>query len=321
MFLQKAENGYLSDGTASERSDDGASDDKDAESDGDDAESDGCDPNFGEVEVENDKEEDHYGDLISDREEEGEAAEQMFHEGVTFEQLDPYSLVKGSKFVIKKALKKHLRVYFMKHKHQVNFSDSNNYKIRVKCIHHHKTKCPMFIYGRVMKGEGNTFTLISWNLKHTCNEDVKGENRCANPSFVADWYMERLETLGNKNNIPDPESLANEFNKTMKVNIKYHTAWRARNIVLQKLYGSYEEQYKKIPAFCEMVKEKMADSVASFSYETTDNTFLSMTLCFKPVIEGFFVGCRKVIGLDAFHLYGKYGGVLMAATGLDGQNG
>ncbi|XP_026446760.1 uncharacterized protein LOC113347333 [Papaver somniferum] len=179
----------------------------------------------------------------------------------------------------------------------------------------------MFIYGRVLKGEGTIFTLRSWNVKHTCNGNVKEENRCANPEFVTDWYMQRLETLGNKNKIPDPESLANEFNKTMKVNIKYHTAWRARNIVLQNLHGSYEEQYKKIPAFCEMVKEKMPGSVASFSYGSTDNTFLSMTLCFKPAIEGFLAGCRKIIGLDAFHLYGKYGGVLLVATGLDGQNG
>ncbi|XP_026399561.1 uncharacterized protein LOC113295435 [Papaver somniferum] len=155
-----------------------------------------------------------------------------------------------------------------------------------------------------MKDEGTTFTLRSWNLKHTCNGNIKGDNRCANPTFVADWYMERLETLGNKNNIPDPESLANEFNKTMKNH-----------------YGSYEEQYKKILAFCEMVKEKMPSSVASFSYGSTDNTFLSMTLCFKPAIEGFLAGCRKIIGLDACHLYGKYCGVLMVETGLDGQNG
>ncbi|XP_026436564.1 uncharacterized protein LOC113334549 [Papaver somniferum] len=172
-----------------------------------------------------------------------------------------------------------------------------------------------------MKGEGIKFTLRSWNLKHTCNGNVKGENRCENPTFVADWYMERLETLGNKNNIPDPESLANEFNKTMKVNIKYHTSWRSRNIVLHNLYGSYKEQYKKILAFCEMVKEKMSGSVASFSYGRTYNTFLSMTLCFKPAIEGFLAGCRKIIELDACHSYGKYGGVLMVATCLDGQNG
>ncbi|XP_026440663.1 uncharacterized protein LOC113339638 [Papaver somniferum] len=65
----------------------------------------------------------------------------------------------------------------------------------------------------------------------------------------------------------------------------------------------------------------MPGSVASFSYGSTDNTFLSMTLFFKPAIEGFLAGCRKIIGLDACHLYGKYGDVLLAATGLDGQNG
>lgn len=75
-----------------------------------------------------------------------------------------------------------------------------------------------------------------------------------NPAFVADWYMDRFKTLGNNAKIHDPESLAAEFNKTMRVNIKYHTSRRERNIVLQKLYGSFEEQHKKNPAFCEMVK-------------------------------------------------------------------
>lgn len=116
-----------------------------------------------------------------------------------------------------------------------------------------------------MKSEGYTFTLRSWNLTHKCNDDIKGKNRCAYPAFVADWYMDGLKALGNKAKIHDIKFLAVEFNKTMQVNIKYHTTWRERNIVLQKLYGSYEEQYKKIPAFCEMVKgEKIPGNVATF---------------------------------------------------------
>lgn len=113
-----------------------------------------------------------------------EEAEELFPEGITFQQLDTYSLVKRRKFVSKHALKKHLRGYCVKHNHQVKLSDSNNTKIRVKCIHWKKTNCPFFIYERVMKNEGITFTLISWNLKHwnlkhKCNGDVKGNNRCA----------------------------------------------------------------------------------------------------------------------------------------------
>ncbi|XP_026377709.1 protein starmaker-like [Papaver somniferum] len=157
---EEAEEMFPEDGTASEISDDDAAQG--------DAESDCGDPNFGEVEVETDEEEDHYGDLMdssSYKEEEEkdepvglevlvskhcsesngpkctkphdntmfeeeyaehfkeEEAEEMFPEGVTFLPMDPYNLVKGNKFVNKHAFKKHLRAYYVKHKHQVKLSD------------------------------------------------------------------------------------------------------------------------------------------------------------------------------------------------------
>ncbi|XP_026434323.1 uncharacterized protein LOC113331895 [Papaver somniferum] len=62
-------------------------------------------------------------------------------------------------------------------------------------------------------------------------------------------------------------------------------------------------------------------SVAKFTFDTVNNTFESMTLSFEPAMRGWRKACRGVIGLDACHLTGEYGGVLMAATALDGQNG
>ncbi|RZC75107.1 hypothetical protein C5167_050595 [Papaver somniferum] len=44
-------------------------------------------------------------------------------------------------------------------------------------------------------------------------------------------------------------------------------------------------------------------------------------ISFAAPLRGFKDGCIKVIGLDACHLYGKHGGCLLAATGLDAQNG
>ncbi|XP_026395940.1 uncharacterized protein LOC113290564 [Papaver somniferum] len=38
-------------------------------------------------------------------------------------------------------------------------------------------------------------------------------------------------------------------------------------------------------------------------------------------INGFMNGCRKVTGLDGSHINGKLGGAMLAATGIDGQNG
>ncbi|XP_026428962.1 uncharacterized protein LOC113324901 [Papaver somniferum] len=49
--------------------------------------------------------------------------------------------------------------------------------------------------------------------------------------------------------------------------------------------------------------------------------FESMTISFVGAIKGCKEGSRSAVGLDACHLNGKCGGVLMDATGLDGQNG
>ncbi|XP_026399032.1 uncharacterized protein LOC113294873 [Papaver somniferum] len=121
--------------------------------------------------------------------------------------------------------------------------------------------------------------------------------------------------------IPCPYDLAAQFKKATNVTIAYHTAWRARVMVLEKIYGNYEKSYQQVPNFCEMVKRTNPGSHCSFSYGTEDNTFLSLTISFFPAIKGWKAGCRKVIGLDVCHLTGKFGGVMLCATGLDGQNG
>ncbi|XP_026442958.1 uncharacterized protein LOC113342733 [Papaver somniferum] len=344
-FLKKVENGYLSDKGSDTESEGGS-----------DADSVGGDPEFGEVDVENDKE----GDLMdSDSEKEEqvepsvgskfngpeyngsnsnvhehdnsefekqyadhlkeEADEKMFPEE---EEIDPTSLIVGSKFMNKAAFYKHVTNFCVINKHQTMATKSSTIKLRVKCIHWRSLHCPFFISGIVKKGEGKTFILMGFNLDHNCNGNKEDMSKCANPSYVADWYYEKTKSeLGINEPVPCADDLATQFNKARKVNIRYHTAWRARVKVLEKINGNYEKSYKLVPAFCEMVKERNPGSIATFSYGTKDNTFLSMTICFKATMDGFFAGCRKVIGLDACHLYGKYAGVMLHATALDGQNG
>ncbi|XP_026378373.1 uncharacterized protein LOC113272791 [Papaver somniferum] len=174
----------------------------------------------------------------------------------------------------------------------------------------------------VKKGEGKTFTLRGFNVTHTCNGDKDDLNNIANPKYASEWYYENMKTeLGINEPVPCPDDLATQFNKSRRVNIKYHIAWRARVKVLEKLHGSYEKSYQLVHAFCEMVNTRNPGSIATFSYGTTDNTFLSMTICFKATVEGLLFDCRMIISLDACHLNGKHGSVLLHATGLDGQNG
>ncbi|XP_026415853.1 uncharacterized protein LOC113311225 [Papaver somniferum] len=86
------------------------------------------------------------------------------------------------------------------------------------------------------------------------------------------------------------------------------------------MFGNYEDSYKDVPIFCAMVAHTNPGSVNKYTYGKKDKTFMSMTISFAAPMRGWKKTGRPVIGLDACHLTGKRGGVLMAATTLDGQN-
>ncbi|XP_026382746.1 uncharacterized protein LOC113278016 [Papaver somniferum] len=145
-------------------------------------------------------------------------------------------------------------------------------------------------------------------------------NRSADPPLVAEVIQDQLKN-GSGNVIPRPRQIQEDFKASHLIDITYHTSWKARNLVMEAKHGSYEESYKLVPQFCKMVCHSNKNSVGTLSYCNTDMAFESMTISFAGAIKGWKDGCRSVVGLYACHLNGKCGGVLMAATWLDGQNG
>ncbi|XP_026419702.1 uncharacterized protein LOC113315655 [Papaver somniferum] len=69
-----------------------------------------------------------------------------------------------------------------------------------------------------------------------------------------------------------------------------------------------------------MVAKTNPGSVAKFTYGRKYFKFETMTISFAAPMKAFHESCRSVVGFDACHLTGKWGGVLMAATTLDGEN-
>ncbi|XP_026453648.1 uncharacterized protein LOC113354568 [Papaver somniferum] len=168
--------------------------------------------------------------------------------------------------------------------------------------------------------KGGYWSIISLEEKHTCAGDPTGRNKSANKYFVCDWVKDRLKTTTGKV-IPKQGQIKEDFFTQTNIDIPYQTAWKERNLVLESQYGNYEESFNNVPTFCNMVTKTNDGSVAIYTYAQDDDRFESMTICFATALQGFKDGCRPVIGLDACHLTGKHGGVLMAATTLDAQNG
>ncbi|XP_026421320.1 uncharacterized protein LOC113317419 isoform X2 [Papaver somniferum] len=258
--------------------------------------------------------EDIFGEDLLDNEE-------LFPEDAGDEQVVEPGLVEvGTQFSDKMAFKRHLRAYCVQHGTQYKLKKSDNLRIRVVCkFSGPPINCEWFMYARKLPNEP-TFNLKGFSLDHTCIGDPLGRNSSANPEFVAQCVIEKLKT-STSSVLPKPAEIANDFWTSHNTLIPYHVAWKARNIVLEKINGSYDESYKLIPSLCEMIRRTNPGSVAKFTYGRNDNCFDSVTICFDAPMKGFINGCRPIVGLDGCHLKGKYGGCLLSATSLDAQNG
>ena len=101
--------------------------------------------------------------------------------------------------------------------------------------------------------------------------------------------------------------------------------YRARKMAYDALEENYEQFYEKLPAYAEMVRRTNPDSLVKLSFDrqaiTSAPSFKRLFLSFGAMKRGLLRGCRSFIGFDGCHLKGPYGGVLLSAVALDGNNG
>ncbi|KAL2921606.1 A-kinase anchor protein 4 [Bienertia sinuspersici] len=103
---------------------------------------------------------------------------------------------------------------------------------------------------------------------------------------------------------------------------------KVRNGLLSKRYKRYMGatiSHSFLPAYFEVLRETNPEFVAIYkwfseNYPNRPLTFSSIFISFKATVDGFLAGCRGVMGVNGTFLKGNYGGVLLSAVALDGNN-
>lgn len=103
--------------------------------------------------------------------------------------------------------------------------------------------------------------------------------------------------------------------RELGVGVKYHKAWRAKELAMENINGSHEESYVKLSKYCEDLVNANPGTIA-FVDITEDNKFRRMFVSFGAAAKGFAY-CLPILGLDGTHLKNKYLGILLAATSVD----
>ncbi|KAL0373872.1 UNVERIFIED_CONTAM: hypothetical protein Sradi_3302900 [Sesamum radiatum] len=171
--------------------------------------------------------------------------------------------------------------------------------------------------------DGETFMIKTLENKHTCVRADKIKEASAS------WMTNKLIDVLRENPDMKARGLRNEVRK-FGVTLPNMKLYRAKKMTIDIIEGGHASSYGLLSAYAKMVEKTNLDSLLKLQYHTNAEGIESVpgTLTFKRIFigldalkHGFLHGCNPFLGLDGCHLKGPYGGVLLAAIDLDGNNG
>lgn len=162
-----------------------------------------------------------------------------------------------------------------------------------------------------------TFTIRSLEGTHTCGKNAQNGHHQAS----VDWIVNFIENRLRDNINYKPKDILHDIYKQYGITIPYKQAWRAKERGLQAIYGSSEEGYCLLPAYCEQIKKTNPGSHAEVFTAGSDSRFQRFFISFYASLHGFLSGCLPVICLGGIQLKSKYLGTLLSATSFDADGG
>ncbi|GMJ11147.1 MUSTANG 7 [Hibiscus trionum] len=218
----------------------------------------------------------------------------------------------GQRFSGVQEFRESLRKYAVAHQFAFKYKKNDSHRVTVKC----KVEgCPWRIHASRL----STTQLIcikKMNPTHTCGGSALAGGHQATRSWVASIIKERLKDF------PDykPKDIVNDIKQEYGIQLNYSQAWRAKEIAMEQLQGSYKDAYSQLPSLCDRIMETNPGSLATFTTKE-DSSFHRLFISFHASLSGFVGGCRPLLFLDSIPLKSKYQGMLLTATAADGDDG
>ncbi|KAI4349431.1 hypothetical protein L6164_010020 [Bauhinia variegata] len=190
-------------------------------------------------------------------------------------------------------------------------SDKNRFT--AKCA---SEGCPWRIHAAKLPGLP-TFTIRTIHEPHTC----AGITHLGHQQASAQWVAESVEQRLMANPNCKPKEILEEIHRVHGITLSYKQAWRGKERIMASVRGSYEQDFRLLPQYCDQIKRSNPGSIAVVYVNPYDNCFQRLFISFQASIFGFLNACRPLIGLDRVPLKGKYLGTMLLATSFDGDGG
>ncbi|XP_020262396.1 uncharacterized protein LOC109838356 [Asparagus officinalis] len=248
-------------------------------------------------------------------------------------QAEDFSFMKGDLYESKEKSIHAIRTYSITKNVKFRATKNNTTSYNVVCFYrkdddvednsgHHdgNARCPWKLNSRSGVRVGGQFKITAYNGLHTCsNPRLEMNNKNASSSFIYRLILPHLrEDLDLR-----PKDIRLLVHKATNLDVSYHKCWNARRKAMIKIFGDWDKSYEILPHYLEALKRENPGIVYEVSSDPVDGgerRFTGVFWAFGPYIEGFRY-CRPLLSIDGTHLYGKYKGVLLVATGVDADGG
>ncbi|KAI3677529.1 hypothetical protein L6452_36793 [Arctium lappa] len=123
------------------------------------------------------------------------------------------------------------------------------------------------------------------------------------------------------------QALQTQLQQKYEINISVMKAMRAKSIATQKIWGDFEEQFSLLRDYIQELKRCNPGTTVKLDVEdepnpnSTTRKFKRIYVCLGPLKQGFKVGKRDLLGLDGTFMKGPFPGQVLAAVGIDSNNG
>ncbi|XP_068323884.1 uncharacterized protein [Pyrus communis] len=160
-----------------------------------------------------------------------------------------------------------------------------------------------------------TFTIRTIHEEHTCG----GITHLGHQQASVQWVAESVEQRLRENPNYKPKEILEEIHRVHGIALSYKQAWRGKERLMAAVRGSFEEDYRLLPQYCDQIRRTNPGSIAQVYGSPDDSSFQRLFVSLHASIYGFLNACRPLLGLDRTHLKSKYLGTLLFATGFDGD--
>lgn len=225
---------------------------------------------------------------------------------------DP-SFVVGQQFEDVKTFRKAIKDAAIAQHFELKIIKSDLVRYFAKCA---KEDCPWRIRA-VKLPNSQAFKIRRIEGMHTCGRNAQLGHHQASVDWIVNLIEERLRYNVNYK----PKDILHDIQKQYGITIPYKQAWRAKERGLAAIYGSSEEGYCILPAYCEQIKKQNPGSVAHVLTTGSEHRFQRLFISFSASMHGFLHGCLPLVGLGGMQLKSKYLGTLLSVTSFDADGG